>query len=389
MIFAPTPTAYADTNAYDFGTKAYEYTKDFVLANPDRMALSSAVSNNASAYLYDFVSGYADKCVVDEFSHPEDLEYTTLTTGHNVYVEMGDMTQNILLIISHYDNYYTDDTDKNEGVYNATSVGLTMSFVEYFSVNLPSGFGVFFAFLDAEEIGLFGAERLRDYLEDKGYLNKVILSIDFEYVGGGDNLYLYCDELTREHESYFLQTSTINSLIPVPSNKNIVYTPSESGLDYVHPGLNTSNAYFYAKNIPCMTFLGGYWANDGTFFLESEVNPSMMYTKLDNIENFDAVYGSSCKQRLSQLGDSIVAMIDRQDFVDNMISSKENQHFLLNLQKTAFDRWICVPVIVVFGVIVFFRYKNLSKKSNKSSKSTTSQSNTSTQDKKVFEEFGL
>ena len=137
-----------------------------------------------------------------------------------------------------------------------------------------------------------------------------------------------------------------------------------------------------------MTFLGGYWANDGTFFLESEINPSIMYTKLDNFDNFDSVYGASCKLRLSQLGESIVVMVDRQDFVDTMISSKTNQNFLLKLQKSAFDRLICIPVILGIVIIIVLRYKNLLKKSTKSSKSTPSQSNT-TQDKKVFEEFGL
>ena len=389
ILFLNTPTVYADTITYDFGSKAYEYAKQFVTANPDRKAVADTINNNASKYLYDFAKLYANECYIDEFTHAEDLEYTTLTTGHNVYVEIGDITQNIILIMSHYDNYYVDETDKNEGFYNATSVGLTMSFVEYFSANIPSGYGVFIAFLDAEEIGMFGSERLCTYLEDKGYLDKVILSVDLEYVGGGDNLYLYSDELPREHESYFLDTSTITSLTPVPNNKNIVYLINDSGLDYIHPGLNTSNAYFYAKDIPCMTFLGGYWANDGTFFLESEVNPSIMYSKLDNFDNFDSVYGDSCEARLSQLGESIVAMTERSDFVDTVLSSKVNQNFLLNLQKTDFDRLICIPVIVAIVIIVVIRYKNLSKKSGKSSKTTATQSNTSAQDKKVFEEFGL
>ncbi|MBR7159630.1 MAG: M28 family peptidase [Clostridia bacterium] len=388
IVFANLPMAYADTNSYDFGLKSYEYAREFVSENPDRKAVADTVDNNASEYLYNFAKLYTNQCYIDEFIHAEDLEHTTLTTGRNVYVEIGDMSESIILIMSHYDNYYVDEADKNEGFYNATSIGLTMSFVEYFSENIPSDYGVFIAFLDAEEIGAFGSERLCSYLIDKGYLDKILLSIDLEYVGGGDNLYLYSDELCREHETYFMQTSTITSLTPVPNNKNVFYVANNSGLNYLHPGLNTSNSYFYAKDIPCMTFLGGYWANDGTFFLESEINPSIMYTKLDNFDNFDSVYGASCKLRLSQLGESIVVMVDRQDFVDTMISSKTNQNFLLKLQKSAFDRLICIPVILGIVIIIVLRYKNLLKKSTKSSKSTPSQSNT-TQDKKVFEEFGL
>ena len=123
--------------------------------------------------------------------------------------------------------------------------------------------------------------------------------------------------------------------------------------------------------------------------MESESRPSIMFTSKDTLDNFENVYGDNCRTRLGEIGSSLSQMLEDDEFLSTMKSSRTNKNILLRLLKTDFSLLVCIPILVVFTIIVAIRYLKINKHSKKPTNTTSNNDKNTTVNQKVFEEFGL
>ncbi len=274
-----------------------------------------------------------------------------------------------VIICAHYDNIYGSNDIEGfgaEGAYNnATGMAVMLGLAKHFSAlkqqdqNFDLDFNIIFLALGAEEVGLHGSYYYVNQMLPK-QISNTLLAIDLDCVGGGDYLYLYCDELKTVHERFIKQIADKNNLplrLPPANKKTLpVSTPFTP---YIHYGLNSANLYFLSAGVNSALFFSRNWhTNNKIGMVESEKHPAIIYTKDDNLKTLKTLYGDTFLQKMNAAADIIFYSLTDPEFVQTMQKSaaqRPNYYWLINGNLVAY---IKLGLIVLMGIIVFFLIRN-------------------------------
>lgn len=378
---------------------AYDIMVDFVTENPARVSGSLGAEKSA-----EFIKNYFDNLVVGAHN-PEIATVSNVALQkayeteiqeftYEVYTKgMGFMTyptiekikdRNVVatkksknkdartvIIGAHYDN--TQGENQGSGAYdNGSGVGIMLSLAERFK-DVELDFNLVFVGFGAHEYYYEGSAQFVHKMSLSEKLN-VALYINLDSIAGGDNLYIYADEVKTIQEDYFLNFAKKSAidLRPAPVNKG-TYLHEYSKLGYAHVGLDSDNLPFFNEGILTVSFSAHNWTMLSTKVLDESADtkkPNIIGTKDDNIDTLLRLYGDKVKTRMANVENLIYRAITDSSFIPEMQRAKrENGDYSLILNK------FLVPLITLGFLIIVTVFVVLLNKKYKGKKSGHSQNN--------------
>lgn len=246
----------------------------------------------------DMIQGFEKKTEV--LNDKSEYEIVTITSQNVVAIKRsGVQDASLLVIAAPLSNVYSlPDSlsvgeSKNEGAYESSSaVAVAISTAVEIKGSKPD-YDIAFLF--------YGA----DYYEHCGIYNffkecnqKILGVIDLYAIGGGDDLYLYCDEQTTKHEDFLITRIKKfgYNIKTTPFNKNYTsYVIEDSIFPYSHAGLYGIGDYVLSNGMPLVKLFGYNWAGFGD--KESSTFDNVIGTSSDTFSYMDANYG---EEKLSE-----------------------------------------------------------------------------------------
>ncbi len=280
-------------------------------------------------------------------------------------------SSDFVLIGAHYDNYYGyasgligNSAAETHGIYdNASGVTALLETAKVLKQNVNKlTCNVMFVLYGAEEIGMAGSRYFYSALSES-YKNSLLLAINFDSIGAGDEMYMYADEVETLHQKYFktiadhlyFQDKTNNTFYNLPpANKKVAYNTGYGNMSYSHMGLASDNMVFVQNGVNSITFFSGDWDNKNLGMHESSTNSNISHTKKDNLVDVEKLYGDVFYQRISSVVNLTCNVVFQQDFVDVMKQSQEQKTKYLFFTNSTYIKVILGAVIVVVWAIIFF-----------------------------------
>ncbi|HEY8423860.1 MAG TPA: M28 family peptidase [Clostridia bacterium] len=366
--FAASSKANAQTLSNQAVQDAEEYMNRFLDSCPNRTSFSQGEKIAAEWIAQEF-----DALGLETKLQNFDGQYNgKKVSSQNVIGKLNLGYQKQVIICAHYDNLYGSDIIEGfgaEGAYNnASGVAVMLSLAKAFSElkeknELDIQYNIVFLAAGADEMGLFGSGYYVKNMRSKE-IDDTLLAINLDCVGGGDYLYLYCDELSTEHEEFIKKIADDRNLalrLP-PANKKTI-TASTPVTPYLHYGLNSSNIYFLSAGINSAHFFSRNWdTNKKIGMVESETNPSIIYTKDDNRKTLKSLYGHSFVQKMNDAANIIFYVLTDPDFVKVMEKSAANKPNYSWLTNTSLAAYVKFGLIVILIGAVFMIVRNLNNR---------------------------
>ena len=380
-----TPVAYAehvDSVAYDYMA---EFVTKYERRGNDTTCTEYLVEKFKSFGLDPFYSsGYTDDF---DFAYSANVTYFSKNVAA---VKKGNSSENTVVIGAGYDNVagWSNDISANGAYSSGSGVGVLLALAEKFSSE-TFGFDIVFVCYGAEQMGYCGSGTFLRRLSTE-QIKSIILYIDLNSLGAGDNLYMYCGETERLHESYFKDVGAEAGakLADIPDDKKIIAVQSDvTGLPYTHAMLDSALAYYYAKDINCVGFKSFNWDLEFIgYYRESASHQNIAYTKNDDLNTLAQYYGDDAKVKMNDVVSTVSAGLSKDSFLQTMKDSA------LNIKKQDFTVWrilyaVAVGLIFVL-IIVLLIMKN--KVGHTDNNNTVGQNETfENKDENVFDEFGI
>lgn len=345
-----------------------EYLDEFLDNFKDRTSFSQAEKDAAQWIAQEFES-FGLETKVQHF----ELEFNAKkVTSQNVIGKLDFGKPKQVIICVNYDNVYGSADIEGvgaEGAYSSgASVAVLLSLAKQFALQkaqdeINLDYNIIFLALGAEEVGLYGSSYYVKHMLPKEISN-TLLAVNLDHIGGGDYLYLYCDELSTIHEKFIKQIADNNGLnlrLP-PANKKTMSALSPL-IPYWHYGLNSANVRFIAAGINSANFFSGNWhTNNKIGMVESEKNPPIIYTKDDNRKTLKSLYGDSFIQKTNATADIIYYTLINADFVKTMEQSAINRPNYSWLVNESLVTYIKLGLIIIMVTIVILLIRNLSNR---------------------------
>lgn len=315
------------------------------------------ITNKLQTYGYEafYEDGY-----VEEFEFI--YGFSSKITGYNVAgIKKNNSSDKYVIIGAHYDT--VDGNGDFEGVYdNASGVIAMLNIAKnVYSLSLP--YNIVFVSFGAEEYGSIGSQYFVQNMDIKA--ENILLYVNLDSIGCGDEMYIYTDEVSTIHEEYiyslakqYSQNFEKESINLPPDIKNVNYSYGYGNYDYNHMGLSSDNVSFLSQGINSVFFFSAKWKNGTIGIQESSVNDNIYHTSGDNIENVLVKY-PQFPNRIALVCDIVINMLIQDTFVATMEESYNNKSsYMFFVNKTYPMIFLCV--VGVIGLIVI----NLTKKKN-------------------------
>lgn len=266
-------------------------------------------------------------------------------------------TAKTVVIGAHYDNAFGLSNSLSHGSYdNGSGVSCLLAIAAAVaSSDLP--YNVEIVFFGMEEMGMLGSEAYVSKLSEEDIEN-VLMMINLDSVSCGDYLYIFTDEVKRSHEEMFMESAEKlgGGLTEMPWDKKLNgYFRVIDEKPFVHIGIQSDNAVFMAKGIPCTAFIGyNLSSKENINGQESDGKLDIMHTVNDNYSSILDIYGEDfVKGRFELLCGTVMTTLTRSDFVENAEYSKENPTTVNFIYSTWFFFAISIVVFVAFIVAVY------------------------------------
>lgn len=271
-----------------------------------------------------------------------------------------------LIIGAHYDNAYGLSNSLSRGAYdNGSGVAATLA-LAYAIKNADLPYNVEIVFFGMEEAGCLGSSAyVSGMTEDE--IENTLMMINLDSISCGDNLYIFTDEIKRTHEEMFFESAARlgGTLTEMPWDKmSNGYFRVIDEKPFVHVGIQSDNAVFMAKGIPC-TFFFGYnlSSKENINGQESDGKTDIMHTENDTVESVIEIYGEEfVKDRFELVTSVIMTTVTRADFVENAEYSKAHPTTVGFIYEMWFFFVVALAVFVAFIVAVYLIAKKDWKK---------------------------
>ena len=391
-----------DEKAYDLVSK---YLKELSTGYPSRVT-GGAVCDAAAEYLIGFFYGLSgiepygfgsvDSAGIMrfDFNDPFDAGGGKINAKNLVFVKKSPDNPNRKQVIigAHYDNSTVSGTS-DEGVSGgATGVAVLMTLAELLQdTELP--FDVVFALFSGEEYGYFGSSRFVLEMTEERRRN-TLLYVNLNYIGGGDNCYLYADEIKRIHADYILEKAALvgMNIDGVPDNARIIPVEDlQSGLPYTAYAMADGHAAFYKAGINIAAFFSANYSLTQYFKpQEAKYKFNIADTEADTFENYMNNYGDKGIKTCVGIVFLLKATLMSPDFTDVMEKSGSlNKGFYEFIQNRTFLATVYVLTALILILFTYLMYRKIGTWDIRGDKSGGAAPNKGSEDVVVFEEFGI
>ncbi len=350
-------------------SRAYDIMREFVSENPARESGSEGAKSSAE-YVKNFFDGLGLETEMQSFtyetytyaqsgmfSYPivQKIEDQNVIAHYKASVE----TEETVIIGAHYDNTVQEGA-KGQGAYgNGSGVGVMLSFAEKIrETSLP--FNLTFIAFGAGESLMAGSEY---YLSTQTASKKssILLYINLDSIAGGDNLYVYADEVRTIQENYFVNLAARESvdLRPAPVNKG-AYGTDYTNMGYAHPGLESDNLFFFREGILSVNFTSCNW----TVFNQGVVDESaddrkgnVLGTENDTMEMLDRMYGDSAKIKMNAVEKLLYKGLTGEDFRDEMFRARRENPDYSTMTNKFFVPAIGAVILIIVSALAIVLHK--------------------------------
>lgn len=341
-----------------------EFFRSFVSGYEVRDAGTQSESN-AATYLSSYLGEIGQlRTFADYFGSGEDFfqrfEYVSgsLKSSQNV-IAVYDCAESDRMVIlgAHYDNYAARVTNQtgvsltgSQGaVDNGSGVAVVAELIERITAQTYP-FDIVFCFFGASEDGMRGADA---FLSEIGQAKreKILLYLNFDSIGAGDNLYLYCDEFSTKHDVYLRSIAERIGigLATNPLNKKSTLSGYQ-GFPYAHIGLMSDNVAFLSQGINSANFFSFAWGSPQSYLSESENKPSLSHTAKDNLVMLDELYKDEYLKTMERVVELVTAALADESFAASMEKSAQTK-FDYRWMLSA-NLWAAFDVIMWIGLVI-------------------------------------
>lgn len=366
-----TPTLFESIMWSGAESLPYEITSKFVTMYADRTCGTDA-ANAAAEGLNTVLGGLGYEPAGDngtayqEFWYENHLKDKNEKDRNVVFLKKSaSSTGERVILGAHYDNLTNHEVNGKilggDGtIDNGTGIGTLLAIAyELKDVELP--FDVYFVLFGAEQLGFFGSAHFLNKLsaDEKA---SVLMMFDFNMVGGGDFLYLYCDEVKTEHSTFIAEkAAAAGAELKLPPRNKEVVEIVDTVLPYTHVGLESDCLVFLAEKIPVAHFFGYNWDIKNTVSgKEFADRANVVGTASDNLSFFDEFVKAGGIKKMDDTVKITLAVLTDENFAATAKSSRENVYDYSVLTSTKYIAIITACVLAAMTgivVLVFFLLK--------------------------------
>lgn len=258
---------------------------------------------------------------VEDYNSETDEYENVIINSLNVvaYKRCGDQDAPLLVVAAPLSNLYglsdSSQDSKNEGAYQSSSA---------VAVALAVAMDIKASKLDYDIAFLFYGADYYDNMGASYFFNEckqdILGVIDLYAIGGGDDLYLYCDEISTKHESFL--TKRIKKfgydIKSAPFNKNYFTNYNESSIfPYSHAGLYGIGDYVLSNGMPLVKLFGYSWDSFGD--KESSSFDNVLGTTSDTFSYMDTNYGEEkLTERMDLAAVFVSGIVVNEEFKDTL-----------------------------------------------------------------------
>lgn len=324
----------------------------------------------AADYLKEKVDGLGLETTLQPFEYTATVGRSSETFfSQNVVAlkKCGKENAKTVIVGANYDNQTSDvkvgeykllEGMSGHGAYmNGTGVATLLSLAEKLSEK-SLDVDVYFVFFGAGEVYNRGAEEFAEKYLTASLLPRVTLMFNLQHIGG-DNLYVYCDEVPTEHEDYITKKAAQAQidLSKVPATQPRMDVEYISGIAYTHIGMLGANKPFFERKIPTANIFGGTLDTFGFALDECKGKSNIAYTKNDTIAEMDARMDGYA-DKMAQTAELVYGCLNSPDFISCVENSYAEKSDYSLLMKEWIPYVIVLSAMLVFGLaLIPFAYR--------------------------------
>lgn len=268
-------------------------------------------------------------------------------------------TAKFVIIGAHMDNTYGfvqgGSTTKSHGVYDNASGMVAMLNVARLIKDIDLDYNVLFVGFGAEELGSLGSTYFINHMT-KDARDNMLLMINFDAIGAGEYMHIYCDEVATAHERLFRDVASAycdkydrETISSNPTFKKTNYTTNSGNIEYTHMGLSSDNGTFVGNGYNAVTFFSGNWNDLSKIGIVESSGVEVYHTSLDTLAYLDERYGETFYNRIENVINITMNTLTQEDFVDVLESDRGSHTYLFFTNST----WIAIICAVVVCLMVF------------------------------------
>lgn len=361
FAFAPfTALASEEQNVADYTDfNTYNVLESFVQAYPVRLAGTSD-EVNAAAYLGSTLGSIGYTVSSQSFTFVN-FQGLTATSQNVVAVKRSTSLSGKQVILgAHYDNVGLGEGAFDNGSGIAILLDLAQKIAE---VNLP--FDIVLVAFGAEEEGLCGSDYYVSRMSQPDK-NSTLCMINFDSVAAGDNLYVYCEDVKTNYQSFFIEMSqTVLNGVEVKTKapaKDVFLLNAFEGYSYYQTAQSSDHTSFRLEGIPTVFFYSGNYVLSNISYIESADNDDIMHTMQDSLSVLKEKYGISFVKKMETVSDTVFKTLTNENFSDIISSAREEM-----VDDIWFQTWLpCVIGLVILIAVIIFGISYLNKLNKKS-----------------------
>ena len=332
-------------NNYE-NSETYLFLKEFVTSCPNRNSVEGErVAAHWLAQKFSEVLGYDVS--------PTPFGNGNAIHGYNVegVLKSSEQTDKQIIVGAHLDSVGEGAND------NASSItAMYLAMKRLANENLP--FNVVFVAFGGEEQGFLGSKYYVENMNAKNRKNTLV-RLNLECVGGGDNLYVFCENKKTDLADLILKNAAGN-LLEKPHAVG-VFPFDLYGYGYFETVQGSDHTPFRLLGIPTAMFFAGNFS--AWNFVESlDKSKSVMNSNSDKLETMEEFWGAEFFAKTETVANTLCATFLDENFLpvaENAANQLVNNALYFNVT------WAVVAVALLLALTVLFgwlHYRKLQKK---------------------------
>ena len=338
----------------------------------------------AAKYLHDYMQslgGFETSTVTFEYTPPvqntrfaSNKEEPKPLVSQNVTAVRKSAVEGAKSVIigADYDNQYADvksgntavlEGTKSAGAYrNGTGVATLMTLAKYIAdndVQLP--FDLHIVFFGSGELWNMGADRYVKAMS-AAFMEKTLLMVNLQHIGG-DNTYIYCDEVVTKPETYLLSKAAHvgAELKTVPVTLPKMSAAYLDGMAYVHYGMLGSTKSFADRGIPYANIFGGTFDTLSLGLDEMKGQSNVSYTENDNVAYLNE-HMTGYAQKMADTANMLISALTDENFIASVENAREDAFDYSLLMKQWIPLLIAISVLLACGLVLIPVARHFEKK---------------------------
>ena len=265
-----------------------------------------------------------------------------------------------ILLGAHIDAVFKDE--KSFGFNDNLSGVLGVLLLAQSLINQNFGCNIIVAFYGAEEVGCKGSQYFIENLDTK-IKNNILLAVNFDSIGAGENLYYYHSDNSTLYGSVIDNLFNKYSISKLGFNQKFS-TLSNLNINHTSLGFLSDNSSFLKAGVNSLTFFAGDLdAKNGLGFFEKQGYEKIMHNT-DSFETCYEVFGEKFYENIFNCASYVYNLLNNEEF--NTINFQPNQ-----IDVISYSDWALKIVGVVFILVLFVLYLIIINNKYKTKKNIT------------------